>query len=333
MMNRLIVLMLAALLVVSCQRNPLKVDVSDVELDLTFRNYEDDLFAPAEDLEKKVAELEKEYGTFFKLFNQHMIGIGEPGDEDFYPQLEAFLSDTMIVNLKLEADQRVDKDGLKEDFTKAFKHYRYYFPGKVVPAVYTCISGLNEAVVLADSLIGISLDKYLGADFDYYPRLGLPAYKIRNMHQQKIVPEALYFWAMTEYPISVQASKVIESMIYEGSLLYFVDAMQPETHDSLKIGYTSKQLQFCQASEASMWAYLAEHNLLFSTKRMDIKRYVDDGPYTSSFTPESPGRVGAWLGWQIVRSYMKKNPEVSLKQLMENQDYLQILNESGYQPG
>ncbi len=324
--------MLTGLVAFSCQRNPLKVDVSDVELDLTFKNYEDELFAPAGNLEEKVADLQQTYGTFFNLFNQHMISIGGPEEDDFYPQLQAFLSDTMIVNLKLEADQRIDKVRLKDDFTLAFIHYRYYFPNKVVPAIYTCISGLNESVVLADSLIGISLDKYLGADFDYYPRLGLPAYKIRNMHPQKIVPDALYFWAMTEYPISVQASKVIESMIYEGSLLYFVDAMLPEVHDSLKIGYTRKQLQFCQTGEATMWAYLAEHNLLFSTKRMDIKRYVDDGPYTSSFTAESPGRVGAWLGWQIVRSYMKKNPEVTLKQLMENKDYLQILNESGYQP-
>ena len=325
--------MLVGLAAVSCKRNPLKVDVSDIDLELTYRNYEDDLFASTENLEGKVAELQKSYGTFFNLFNRHIIGIGDPEDENFYQQLQSFLSDTMIVNLKMEADQRIDKHKLKEDFTKAFKHYRYYFPDKVIPAIFTCISGLNESVVLADSLIGISLDKYLGADFDYYPRLGLPAYKIRNMHPQKIVPDAIYFWAMTEYPISTQASKVIESMIYEGSLLYFVDAMQPEVHDSLKIGYTQKQLEFCESDEASMWAYLAEHNLLFSTKRMDIKRYVDDGPYTSSFTTESPGRVGAWLGWQIVRSYMKKNPEVTLKQLMENNDYLSILNQSSYQPG
>ena len=332
MMNRLIILLLLGLATASCQRNPLKIDVSDVNLELTFKSYDDDLFEPADSLEEKVAALQAEYGTFFSLFNQHMIGIGGPADENFYPQLQAFLSDTMIVNLKIEADRRIDKDRLKDDFTSAFKHYRYYFPGKVVPAVYTCISGLNESVVLADSLIGISLDKYLGADFDYYPRLGLPAYKIRNMHPEKIIPDAFYFWAMTEYPINAKASKVIESMIYEGRLLYFVDAMQPEVHDSLKIGYTQKELAFCRASEAAMWGYLAEHNLLFSTKRMDIKRYVDDGPYTSSFTTESPGRVGAWLGWQIVRSYMKKNPEVSLKKLMEDQDYLRILNESGYQP-
>jgi hypothetical protein len=81
-----------------------------------------------------------------------------------------------------------------------------------------------------------------------------------------------------------------------------------------------------------MWAYLAEHKLLFSTVRMDIKRFIDDGPYTSVFTDQSPARTGVWLGWQIVRSYMKENPEVKLAELLNNADFQSILNNSGYQP-
>ncbi len=321
-----------AFVFVSCNRNPLKIDVSDVKANLTYKNYEDDLFEAKGSLEEEIPMLQEEYSRFFELFNLHMIGVGMPDDDEFFTQLESFLNDTMIVNLKEQVDLRINKNELEQEFIEAFKHYRYYFPNKVVPDIYTCVNGLNQSIVLADSLIGVSLDKYLGADFDYYPRLGIPAYKIRNMHQQKIVSDAMYFWATTEYPINLKASKVIESMIYQGSMYYFVEAMQPELNDTLKIGFTEKQLEFCQNSEANMWNYMAENNLLFSTNRMDIKRYVDDGPYVSVFSTESPGRVGAWLGWQIVRSYMKNNPEVTLKQLMENQDYLYILNQSGYQP-
>lgn len=332
-MNRLLTVFLVSIIFYSCKQDPLKVDVSDVKIDLIFKNYDDDLFEAKENLKQAIPELEKEYDSFFQLFNHQMIGIGGPDDEGFYTQLKSFLNDTMIVSLKNQADEKIDKQKLKNDFEQAFKHYRYYFPEKVIPNIYTCVSGLNQSVVLADSLIGISLDKYLGVNSNYYPRLGIPAYKIRNMHPKKIVPDAMYFWAMTEYPIKSQASKVVENMIYQGSLYYFVDAMMPEVHDTLKIGFTKKQLEFCREREAAMWGYMAEHNLLFSTKRMDIKRFVDDGPSVSAFTIESPGRVGAWLGWQIVRSYMKNNPEVTLKQLMESQDYLRILNQSGYQPG
>ena len=327
-----ILLVLIGLAVFSCKRNPLKVDVSDVKINLNFKSYDDDLFAASGKLEQAVPKLHREYGSFFTLFNYHMIGIGGPDSSSFYPQLKSFLNDTLILHLKEKVDQRIDKQHLKAEFTDAFKHYRYYFPNNPIPSVYTCVSGLNQSIIVADSLIGISLDKFLGTDCNYYPRLGLPEYKIRNMYPGKIVPDAMHFWGQTEYPISSSGSKVIDHMIYQGMLLYYVDAMMPEVPDTVKIGYTKQQLDFCKGSEQGMWAYLAEHNLLFSTKRMDIKRYVDDGPYTSSFTTQSPGRVGAWLGWQIVRAYMEKNPKVGLKELMQTKDYLSILNNSGYQP-
>jgi len=114
--------------------------------------------------------------------------------------------------------------------------------------------------------------------------------------------------------------------------MYFVDAMMPDLADTLKIGFTRRQLDFCKKNEATMWTYLAEHKQLFTTDRMSIKRFMDDGPFTSAFTDESPGRAGVWIGWQIVRSYMKQNNKVKLANLMEMTDYQSILNKSGYQP-
>ena len=121
-------------------------------------------------------------------------------------------------------------------------------------------------------------------------------------------------------------------MIQEGKTMYFVDAMLPEMHDTLKIGFTGKQLEFCKKDEASMWTYLAEHKLLFSIDHMNIKRFIDDGPYTAAFSEASPARTGVWIGWQIVRSFMKQHPDLKLADLMKNNDFQAILNQSGYQP-
>lgn len=109
--------------------------------------------------------------------------------------------------------------------------------------------------------------------------------------------------------------------------------MLPEVHDSLKIGYTTQQLQWCIENEPQMWNHLVENRLLFSNKRMDIVRYINDGPYTTGFPIESPPRSGIWLGWQIVREYMKNNKEMTLPELMKNRDYERILNDSKYYPG
>jgi hypothetical protein len=261
-----------------------------------------------------------------------MIAIGGTDQPNFNETLYSFVSDTLIQRLKTKVPEKIDTVQFREELETAFKHYKHYFPGKEIPAVYTCISGFNQSVVTAEKLIGISIDKYLGADSPYYEQLGLPAYKRRNMNPDKLISDAMYAWAVTEWPRTDNASNLLSQMIYEGKLLYFVEAMLPKIHDTLKIGFTRRQLDFCKKNEAKMWTFLAEHKLLYSTDRMSIKRYIDDGPYTASFTEESPARTGQWLGWQIVRSYMKEHPETRLQDLMSNNDFQGILNQSGYQP-
>ncbi|NOZ45244.1 MAG: hypothetical protein GXO79_00525 [Chlorobi bacterium] len=84
--------------------------------------------------------------------------------------------------------------------------------------------------------------------------------------------------------------------------------------------------------EEDIWTYLIEKKVLYSTEYMQIKRYIDDAPFTPSFSKKSPGRIGIWVGWQIVRSYMKNRTDVDLIKLMNNNNYQKILNRSKYKP-
>lgn len=317
---------------VSCSRNPLKIDISDISINLQVGHLWKDLSGGAID-SAKVDFLAKEYGAFFEIFTRRMIWIGGPEEENFIANLQKFATDTMIVRLNRLVTERIDEKKLQSGLENAFKHYNYYFPEKEIPQIVGCISGFNQSVVTADQLIGISLDKFLGRDFPDYAQLGLPLYKRRRMAPENIVPETMMAWAMTEFEKNDNATNLLSYMVYHGKLMYFLDAMLPSVHDTLKIGYTEKQLDFCLKSEPGMWAFLAEHKLLFSSQRMDVKRFIDDAPFTNPFTNESPGRAGVWLGWQIVSAYMKKNPEVDLPRLMQNHDYQEILRKSGYQPG
>jgi gliding motility-associated lipoprotein GldB len=332
-MKHFILALVLVLTFISCSNNKLKVDVDSVNVDLKIRHFDKDLFEiNTSQPDEGIEQLKETYGEFFDIFTYQMIGIGGIEHPQFREMLSAFVSDTLIQNLRRAVPDKIDTVLLRKDLLSAFKHYKYHFREKQVPAVVTCISGFNQSIVTSGNLIGISLDKYMGSNCKYYERLALPLYKRKNMHPSKIVSDAMYAWAGTEWPKTDNNNTLLSQMIHEGKLMYFVDAMMPEMHDSLKIGYSEKQLDFCKQEELKMWTFLAENKLLFTTDRMSIKRFIDDGPYTASFTEQSPGRTGTWIGWQIVRSYMSKNRDVKLIDLMNDSDAQALLSKSGYQP-
>ncbi len=333
-MKQLVFALCLTLVLLSCSRNPLKIKVSDVSVNVKIKHLDVDLLPLTRDqLKAAVPDLKKKYKEFFDIFTYQMIAIGGTDQENFPDLLWSFVSDSALIRKLVPAvAEKIDTLRLRKELEEAFRHYKYYLPQKEIPVIYTCISGLNQSVVLANQLIGVSLDKYLGASSPFYVRLGLPVYKRRNMNQDRMVPDMMYAWAGSEWPASDKSNSMLSQMIQEGKLMYFVDAMLPDLNDTLKMGYTKKQIDYCIKNEAAMWTFLAEHKLLFTTDRMNIKRFTDEGPYTSAFGQQSPSRTGIWIGWQIVRSYMKQHPEMKLSDLMAIQDSQLILNQSSYQP-
>ena len=326
----------AIVLFTTCHRNPLKVDISQIGDEVEVARFGRQLFdLNGKDTLQTVTELSNKYPDFFNLFTYRIIRIGGIGDEEFPKLIKTFLTDTLITQVKTTTFQEFSNiKWLEKDLQKAFKYYRFHFPDKELPTIFTYISGFNQSVVTAENIIGISLDKYLGRECSFYQQLSsTPQYKVMNMYKERIPADVAFAWAITEFEDPNPTTSVLDNMIEKGKMMYLVDAMLPDTHDTIKIGYTAQQLDWCVANAPAMWTYLIEQKMLYSTKRMDIVRYINDAPTTSGFPLESPGRTGVWIGWQIVRQYMKKHPEVTLAELMAKKDYQKILNESEYDPG
>jgi gliding motility-associated lipoprotein GldB len=321
--------------VFACKRNPLKVDISGIETEVEVVRFEEELFSiPLQDTLAELTALRDNIPSFFDLFTYKVINAGGITQDHFPDIMGKFLTDSMIMDVKQKVEEEFGSfQKTERELIKAFKYYQYHFPDKELPVIYTMVSGFNQSVVTAENIIGVSLDKYLGRDYTYYHQLSnVPLYKISNMHPEKLVPDVAYAWGMTEFDDSRHTTTLLDNIIFQGKLMYFVDALLPEMHDSLKIGYTASQLKWCKNNEPQMWNHLVENRMLFSNKRMDIVRFINDAPSTTGFPVESPGRAGVWIGWQIVREYMKKHKEVTLPELMENTNYQQILNDSGYFP-
>ena len=319
---------------IGCNNDPLKINISSIREEVSIIRFEKNLFNLG--LNPSTTEINafyEKYPAFTDLFTWQIIRIGDIRDSSGMTSINTFINDTVVQQLIKMVDQRFsgfEEDGRK--LVKAFKHYRYYFPDRALPTIYTCISDFNESVFTAEGIVGISLDKYLGESCRYYPLLEIPRYKQRKMIPEMIPADVMYCWGMSEFEISRDATTLLDHMIHEGKLWYFTEAMLPGTADTLLTGFTARELKWCKGNEKEMWNYLVENKLLFSTKQMDIVRYINDGPKTNGFPPGSPARTGAWIGRQIIRSYMKKNPGTGLAQLMQNTQYQDILNKSGYMP-
>ncbi len=333
-MVKLLSLLFMLTILLSCESNRLKVNVSSVNLTLKVARLDQELFQlNSQNISTSLPKIQQTYGQFFEAYNENVLGLGNSTDPAYANYLQTFLSDSIrLASVKQIDSVYADLTELKQKLELGFKHYRYYFPTKTIPKIITLVSGFNQSIVLTGDAIGLSLDNYLGASCHFYKQLGIPAYKRENMTREKIPSDIIYAWGVSEFGFDESKVNLVSQMIYQGRMMVFVDAMLPEEADNFKIGYSTEKLAWCFKSEASMWTYLIEHKMLFSSERMNIVRFINPAPFTSCFTSDSPGRTGVWMGWQIVRAYMKKHPEISIPELMAENDYQKILNESGYSP-
>nr|MDA3779870.1 hypothetical protein [Bacteroidales bacterium] len=282
---------------------------------------------------KHIAYLSKNYPVFFELYNTKIINIGSTTNKAYSEYLIAFLTDYTINNIHNKTLEKIpDVEFLNKKLTKNFKRYKYYFPNKTIPAVYTFTGGFNQSIVIGDSLLAIGTDKYLGGNCEYYTRLKIPNYKKKNMHYKKIPSDCINAWITTEFVYNDSIDNLTNNIIYKGKIQYLLDALMPDEPDTLKFGFTSQELKWCKQNEKEMWNYLIENKLLFTTDYMTINKFINPAPFTAGFPQDSPGKAIEWLGREIIYAYMKRNSDISISELMKEDNYQKILTESRYQP-
>jgi hypothetical protein len=329
-------LLLPAVITSSCRSDPYRVNLSGIELDLEIRDLGSDIFGtPPNEMAAKADTLLKKYGRAMSTYSS-VIGLGDPSDERWKSAFILFATD--LRNLELWDEVRrvwPDTEVLRQELESAFKHYMHYFPEKTVPQVISCISVFNNSIIVDDSLLMVSLDRYLGADSEYYPPLGIYAYQARKMAPEYAASDCIYAWAATEWDYGSAGygtKTLLNSMLHEAKLVYLTKRMMPALPDTVLFGFTERQLEFCKASEGMIWEYLVSKDLLFSTDGFLIRKFTGESPFTSYFTEESPGRTVVWTGFRIIERYMNNNPDVTMEELMTMTDCQSILGGAKYNP-
>lgn len=322
-----------SLFLCACGNNPLEVDVSDVKIEpVKIQRFDRDFFdLSAATISSGLPELQKKYPEFTELFLRNILCPSGIQDSACAPEIIRFVSDADM-RAAYEECQKVfpDLSDIESRLTDVFTYYKYYFPEKKIPSIIAMMSGFNYAIEASTPAIG--LEMYLGSKSRFYEMMQIPAYKKTVMRKDFIVPDLLRAWMMKEYPNNTKSKNLLNEMIYQGKLLYLADALMPGTHDTLKIGFTKKQLAWCQKHETDVWGHLIQNKFLYSSEADVVAKFTGEGPFTTGFVNESPARTGSWIGWNIVRKYMSEFPETSLEQLMKNEAPQTILSKSKYKP-
>jgi hypothetical protein len=334
--RHLIIFPVLCFTITACHHNSLDIDVSNVNVPpVKIERMERDVFAmPPDSVNSYTRRMVKKYGVFYTDYVINFLNNGGIMDSTYAAGLRRFIADKDMRDTYDTCEKLYpDVSFLESGLTEAFRHFRFYFPSQQLPKVATVMSGFSYGIIYSDSTLAISLEWYLGTNNLLYTYVQVPRYKTLHMTKDYMVNDAVYGWIESIFKPNEDKNDLLAEIVHEGKIMYALDAMLPKVNDTVKIHYTKKQLEWCKDNEFNMWAYIIREKMLYSTDQNNIDKFMKDGPFTSYFNHDlSPARTGFWLGWQIVRTYMKNNPEVTIKQLMAEKSADKIFKESGYKP-
>jgi len=318
-MNKfLIVIIVIASLIMSCKSDSkLEQEISKINISFTTERF-DKLFGDA--TPNDLPQLKHAYPFMFPKRYNDSVWINK-------------INDTLQQQLSQEVNKAYgDFEQIETDIHGLFQHIKFYFKEFKTPRVITVASDVDHRnkTIVTDSIVLIALTAYLGANHEFYD--SMHQYIKQNLETSQIVPDLTEHYAKKQI-FQPQRKTLLDEMVYSGKVLYFKDVMLPNILDEYKIGYTKEDFDWAQANESNIWRHFVEKELLFSTDTKLASRFINPAPFSKFYLEldaESPGRLGQYIGWQIIRAYMKNN-DVSMQEML-NKDAKEIFNNSKFKP-
>lgn len=318
----------------ACKKSRYEVDTDTIQLEMDYRRLDRDVF-PAEkaSADQILQNVKTKYPDFYFEYFMGVLSLGDPDKPEFNVPLAGFTNDVYIKQLADEVNIVYSRtDDIEKDITAAFKRYHHFLPDAAVPKVVFCISGLNYAVVATDSVLAIGLDMFLGENFEPYKAMGFPDYLCYRKNKKHLVTEVLQGWLISEFPMDMKKTSMVDYMVYKGKIMFLLNVMLPDYSDERLFGFKPEAVDFIEENEAQIWAYFIENKLLFIEDKREIMKYMEEAPFAAGMPREVPGRIGLWIGRNMVKNYMDENPEITFTQLMADSDYKSIFTKSKYKP-
>ena len=331
--QKIIISLLLILLLSSCQQksrfhiatfeHPVEVKINRFDLDF--------IALDTTNMVDGLKSLALKYPVFYPIFVSDILMMHPIDTIANVHQIKKFLKDTVFAKVHQEVISTFENtDAIEKELSLAYSYLTHHLPDIQLPEIYFFVSGFNRQFLQNKSLLGVGNDLYLGANYPIYKDL-THEYLIPNMRKEMLVTDILSTILHNEFNIDSNTN-LLNAMIYEGKMLFLLSVIMPNVSSDNIIGFSKEALIWCKKNEQSVWETMVANKHLFSTDLLLINQYIHNAPFTSPISQTSPGRLGAWIGWQIVQSYMQNNKYVSLNDLMNTTSAQLILEQSMYRP-
>lgn len=337
-MKKAVLLFFVIAVLFACNNKKKAPDVSGIKVDLVIERFDRSFFVlDSMDLIAGLRRLQEQHPDFYDDFMQEILGVnGANTDVNTLFVTKAFINGYTSIYDSLKPKFR-ELGWLRKDLTEGFQFVKYYFPAYKIGKI-TLFLGPFDAPGVASTASGlaIGLQQFAGKDFSVYQTAQaqelFPLYISRRFSPEYIAPNCMKAVVLELFPDKSAGKPLIEQMIEKGKQWWLLDKFLPYTADSLKTGFTQQQLDWCKENEGQIWTDIVKNEDLNSLSPAVIQTYIGEGPFTQGFSQEySPGNLGQWIGWQILKKFADKNPDMKPEEVMQT-PARKILEEAKYKP-
>lgn len=338
-MKRFSVYLFILIIIISSCKGKNIPDVSGIKINLQLQRFDKDFFLiDTSHVGQSLQQLHQKYPAFLQDFLFNILALPPQPDSTsaVEEQVKFFINSYKPFNDSVSIVFK-DAAATEKEVRRGLQFVKYYFPSYKLPSkLITFIGPINSyGSILTTDALAVGLQLYMGKNYSLYQsREGqemYPAYISRKFEKAYIPVNCIKTIVDDIFPDNNAGKPLVEQMVQAGKRLYVIDQLMPETADTLKTGYTQKQLDGCFANEGTIWSYFVQNDLLYVTDPTVTKDYMNEAPQTQAFGKESPGLIGQFTGWQIVKKWLAKNEKISLEELLKT-DPKAIFMQAKYKP-
>jgi hypothetical protein len=281
-----------------------------------------------------LAQIKSAYPRMTDVLGNALFHGNNPDSAAFFDRLINYYSEPALHSLYKDAIEYYSPDspemaGITEELSRGFGQMRKLFPSMQIPAVYLHVSGLQQNVIVADSLLSCSIDKYLGANYPLYEDF-FYAWQRKSMIPGRVAKDCLKAWLKSEYPYRGKDNVLLDRMIYEGKIIYVLTQLGKDFEYRNIMSLTGEEYDWYLEYEAALWTAIIERKHLYTPEIVTTSKYFQPSPATF-ISEDAPGEPGYFIGYRIVEKYMKRTKS-SCEDLLNNSDAPDLLRQSGYKP-